>query len=167
MDILLAIREDGASDRLLVGHNVQMPLCNRPWDTECRQPTHLCGSDHRYLQEVSFVNVVSRVSTIDLGALPFSLLIVTEATAEGTLQQQGEQRFHVNNDLPFGLRVGDYNHDGYPDLLLPLGTEGHIELWENVQCEGSSCPGIDTSSLLSLGPDFDCILKKMDALFVL
>lgn len=140
LDVLLAVRDAGGMDTILVGHNIQMPLCVHPWDTDCRHATHLCVSDPGYLRDLSFVTPTAHVSTVRLGSASHNITAIFDGDAYLVLSA-GRQHFHIKRDEPFGLHVGDYNHDGFPDLLLPLHTEGHIELWENTRCEDASCPG--------------------------
>jgi hypothetical protein len=48
----------------------------------------------------------------------------------------GSSHFYVNEAAgrPLTIRVGDFNLDGYPDLLIPLvdsSNVSRIELWQN------------------------------------
>eukprot|EP00727_Mastigamoeba_balamuthi_P001957 m51a1_g11759 hypothetical protein (1610) ;mRNA; r:212279-222322 len=49
----------------------------------------------------------------------------------------------LSDALPVAVHAGDFNLDGYPDLLVPFvnssGEARHVQLWENVRCSSSTC----------------------------
>ncbi|EGC32339.1 hypothetical protein DICPUDRAFT_38530 [Dictyostelium purpureum] len=50
---------------------------------------------------------------------------------------------NIENGIPLIIHSGDYNIDGFPDILISLvdqdETTPHIELWQNIPCTSDLC----------------------------
>jgi len=129
---------DGTNDLLFpvyntntihIVYNIQMPLCssslfNENEDGSCRDPTSsagLCVADPQF-------NISSLTATTNQQ----HHVIVPLNTVNAQLAPQ-------TATVPLTVRYGDYNFDGYPDLLVPVINNGGayiIQLWENIPCTG-------------------------------
>ncbi|KAG0364322.1 hypothetical protein BC939DRAFT_458332 [Gamsiella multidivaricata] len=99
---------------IYVYYNQQVPLCTSKGQKECRQVTNLCVADPNFK-----FNVDPDHNT-DPGALVrFPLSDVLPEGQQLLLTDPG-----FKGKLPVAVHVGDYNLDGYPDLLVVSGTAG-------------------------------------------
>ncbi|KAL6065865.1 Integrin alpha N-terminal domain-containing protein [Balamuthia mandrillaris] len=108
---------------LIIVYNEQKPVCRGWWDSDCRPSTELCSADSNYLKDTKLL------------APHFSenVVHVPQAAFKGA-------RFykHPHLEMPITLRAGDYNLDGYTDLLIPvIDPHGRVfvQLWKNKACE--------------------------------
>ena len=48
---------------------------------------------------------------------------------------------HFTGALPFAIKLGDYNRDGFPDLLLTVikGTDTTIRVLTSMPCDSNTC----------------------------
>eukprot|EP01116_Phalansterium_solitarium_P000950 TRINITY_DN10777_c0_g1_i1.p1 TRINITY_DN10777_c0_g1~~TRINITY_DN10777_c0_g1_i1.p1 ORF type:complete len:720 (-),score=218.54 TRINITY_DN10777_c0_g1_i1:42-2201(-) len=126
------------NNSLQVVFNQQKPMCSvLGTQSGCRKSTALCASDSNWMLQLEPNNAVSSSRAV---------IVPTEAF--------GGRRFQPGSaGMPLTIRVGDYNLDGFPDLLIPTvwqrpdGSQAYtIELWQNVQCSDSTCGSSAASS---------------------
>jgi len=104
------------SSTIKIVFNKQKPMCSLlSKSKKCRASTALCAADPNF-------HLGDMYNATD----PYS----------NEVQLTAGDRFYFDNsmDRPLTLRVGDFNLDGYPDLLIPvIGKTGpsRIELWQN------------------------------------
>lgn len=110
-------------------YNQQQSLCRSIFGgSGCRRDTGLCQPDDTFTF-VTKVNSSASLDVVVVGAEQFS--------------SQGKRHYWTPS-LPGAptIRVGDFNLDRFPDLLVPVidanGTT-RIELWENVACTPATC----------------------------
>eukprot|EP01102_Stenamoeba_stenopodia_P008785 TRINITY_DN2564_c0_g1_i4.p1 TRINITY_DN2564_c0_g1~~TRINITY_DN2564_c0_g1_i4.p1 ORF type:complete len:629 (-),score=105.35 TRINITY_DN2564_c0_g1_i4:1706-3592(-) len=132
---------DGTNDLLFpvystntihVVYNIQMPLCSSSLFNEnnngaCRDPTSsagLCVADPQF----SISSLTATTNQQNHVVIPLSGVNAHLAPQTAT--------------VPLTVRYGDYNFDGYPDLLVPVVTSGGaymVQLWENIPCTEDLC----------------------------
>jgi integrin alpha FG-GAP repeat containing protein 1 len=135
-----------SSSTIHVVYNIQMPLCQGMFGSSnpvslatmsesesasgseskpCRQQDAMCTADpDYYISSLSATSNQAHHVVVDLSSGSAGLQF-------GTV---------VSN--PLTLRYGDYNFDGYPDLLIPVVTTNGdrvVQLWENVACTEETC----------------------------
>ncbi|KAJ3042449.1 hypothetical protein HDV00_007219 [Rhizophlyctis rosea] len=115
----------GSDCAIHVVHNRQMPLCETG-DVEkkgCRNPHDLCVADPEFEFDLgdSGAHITLKWTTI-IGSSSDSLRLT-------------HPQF---KDTPIPLRVGDFNNDGYPDLLVAT-TKGGVRLLKSVPCSAGLC----------------------------
>ncbi|GAA5877748.1 hypothetical protein JCM1840_003347 [Sporobolomyces johnsonii] len=114
---------------LSIAYNDQIPLCDSsPTSTgPCRDPEALCVADKNFSFNLSTDNNPS-FTRIPLSALFPSQTLVTSSTS-------------FRGAFPTAPQIGDYNIDGYPDLLLltQKGSSKTVNLLESRPCEKVSC----------------------------
>mmetsp|Transcript_30481 Transcript_30481/g.85328 ORF Transcript_30481/g.85328 Transcript_30481/m.85328 type:complete len:466 (-) Transcript_30481:1839-3236(-) len=104
-EALLTDRADCALENSIrVVYNTQKTLCASTYTSDdCRDQYELCASDPSY----TLGDFASRTPSGDV------VIAATEAF--------GPYRFYDRKSLPpLQLRVGDFNLDGFPDILVPL-----------------------------------------------
>lgn len=112
-------------------YNKQKQLCTGAKGEDpnsCRQSTNLCTADADY--------------NFDFNSSPENpayVIIPLDSIIKG-------EQFLLKDDsfkgtLPVPLRIGDYNHDGYPDLLIitSAGSETHASLLQSLPCSTPIC----------------------------
>ncbi|KAG0305341.1 hypothetical protein BGZ98_004275 [Dissophora globulifera] len=99
---------------IYVYYNQQEPLCTSKDQKECRQVTNLCVADPNF----SF-SVDPDHNTSPGALVQFPLGDVLPEGQQLLLSDPG-----FKGKLPVSVHVGDYNLDGYPDLLVVSGTPG-------------------------------------------
>jgi integrin alpha FG-GAP repeat containing protein 1 len=98
--------------------NKQKPVCTLfQKSSSCRSTTDLCTADANFRLGV-------------FNSTPPDPYFQEVSITSG-------DRFYFNDEIgrPLTLRVGDYNLDGYPDVLIPVISKtgsSRVELWENV-----------------------------------
>ena len=115
--------------------NVQMPLCGGVVaGSRCRRMTDMCTADPAFffadfaaLATTTNVSVVGRAA-FDAAGVRFYVAPAASRAAR-----------------PLSVSVGDYNLDGYPDLLVTVVNKSSphvpfVQLWESVLCNESTCP---------------------------
>jgi len=135
VDILLGLcyPADSCSvvnEMLIIYNNHPHELCNTPWITKhCTDSNELCSGDANYFG--GFINKETR----------------EEYTWTIEKKKFGKKRFFRHPHYPLTFHAGDYNLDGYVDLLIPLiddHGEIRMSMWENNAdgsfdiCSGSS-----------------------------
>lgn len=123
----------GISDECSLGiaYNVQVPLCSsspRESTGPCRDPEALCVADPNFQ-----FNLSPASENFDFTAIPISTLIphaklITTSTA-------------FRGILPVAPAIGDFNIDGYPDLLILTASSGsrNVNLLESRPCDRTAC----------------------------
>ncbi|KNC97918.1 uncharacterized protein SPPG_06908 [Spizellomyces punctatus DAOM BR117] len=111
-------------------HNKQIPLCTTTNLENCRNPHDLCKADESFTFD--FREDSGNHVKIPLGAI-----------------LQDDEKLVLNIDTmkgkqPVPLRIGDYNNDGYPDLLAT--TSKAIRLLASVPCSSELCGAAGVSS---------------------
>ncbi|KAF9357346.1 hypothetical protein BGX26_003894 [Mortierella sp. AD094] len=100
---------------IYVYYNQQVPLCTSKDQKDCRQVTNLCVADPNF----SF-SVDTDHNTNPGALVRFPLDGVLPDGQQLLLSDPG-----FKGKLPISVHVGDYNLDGYPDLLVVSGTPGN------------------------------------------
>jgi integrin alpha FG-GAP repeat containing protein 1 len=144
-----------------IAYNQQVPTCSSEASKfsadgklTCRGHGDMCRSDPDYAfdfanTEVSSSNCIYLEESTDIQSLlsiPLSSILSTSGDPQLLLHVPGEP------NIPLPLRPGDYNVDGFPDLLLTIHNStaapgvitrkaGHqVRVLENVPC-GSGIAG--------------------------
>lgn len=112
-----------------VAYNHQIPLCSSTQDLEsvepCRDAQQLCHADLNFSYDLSLgSSAYSSFSLEDI--LPSRPYIVTEDSS-------------FAGQLPLALKLGDYNKDGYPDILLIASDSSGADQGSPVMLESVSC----------------------------
>ncbi|KAG0035603.1 hypothetical protein BGZ81_005581 [Podila clonocystis] len=107
---------DRGSCSIYVYYNQQIPLCTSKDQKECRQVTNLCVADPKFT-----FNIDPDHNTNAGGLVQFPLGNVLPHGQQLVLNDPG-----FKGSLPVSVHVGDYNLDGYPDLLVVSGTPNNI-----------------------------------------
>lgn len=142
MDVVFATCDRQRCD-LVIAYNEQMPLCEREkrgmlsWPNmtapaRCRDEMQMCTRDVQFRLDLSEDSEL-------LARLPLDAL-----TGDAALLQYDEIGTLTR---PVGVRVGDYNRDGYPDVALltvparaPPGRT-RVHLLESTPCVRRGAPG--------------------------
>jgi len=157
IDLLLPIcnPEPSCSEEnaIYVIFNHQKHLCKGLWDDNCRHSSELCTPDMHYLSSLSLNSTPPQPAVVVIPKHMF-----------------GGSHFFTYGDLPLTLRTGDYNLDGYPDLLIPLlDGDGRIfiQVWQNVKCEPSNsnglCPHSSARSFVPIWQDMEALTSISNA----
>ncbi len=116
---------EGRTCYINIAHNEQMPLCNATSTTACRDPSQLCTADPDFK-----INFGRRIPVSEVLGEGWSLLMSDNSVVPAR---------------PISLAVGDFNKDGYPDLLIVAINEAREQseafLLQNVPCSGDNCHG--------------------------
>ena len=124
----------GSRCALNIAYNLQMPLCSRgdKLGTRCRDAGALCVADPEFRFDLDPSPSNAAFSQIPLGDLvSFAPIFVLEDVS-------------FRGKLPNPVRVGDYNQDGYPDVLIVSAdrigaSQGRVTLLESRPCDRLSC----------------------------
>ncbi|KAH8923939.1 hypothetical protein BT69DRAFT_119975 [Atractiella rhizophila] len=128
--------------QLITSHNVQIPLCSSTSSsptTKCRDLSNLCVPDPDFNFDFSPTSKTTIAYSIP-SILPQRPHLIHSA-APNTF-------YPSSNDLPIHIKLGDFNLDGFPDLLiLTARTEdgarnglGSVTILENRECgHGVEC----------------------------
>lgn len=115
VDMVVPACDNRGQCSIYVYYNQQMPLCTSKDEKNCRQVTNLCVADP------SFTFSPDPDHNNNPGALvQFPLDEVLPDNQRLLLVDPG-----FKGVLPVSVHVGDYNLDGYPDLLIVSGTPGN------------------------------------------
>jgi len=126
---------------LNIAYNQQMPLCNTAGgltasqaaqNTRCRDATNLCVADSQFAFDLS-----PEESNTAFARLPMSSLV-----ADAPYLVLSDPSFR--GSLPNPIRIGDFNKDGYPDLLIVSSSsssarQGPVSLLQSIPCSRTSC----------------------------
>jgi len=121
---------------IVLVNNVQLPLCGGVISSKtCRSMTEMCVADEDFFF-ADFSEMVTKTNVTVVQLKDFDKAGV---------------RF-VSNDQkttrPLSVSVGDYNLDGYPDLLVTVVNVSNdrvpfVQLWESVVCNSTTCPELN------------------------
>lgn len=118
---------------LHIAYNSQIPLCDSsvPDSQSCRDPEALCVADSHFSFDLSGSDDASSsaaMTTVPLSALLPGHELVVRSTA-------------FRGELPLAPQVGDYNIDGYPDLLVVAqkGRDRQAHVLQSRPCEAGAC----------------------------
>ncbi|KAH9465512.1 hypothetical protein Pst134EA_013395 [Puccinia striiformis f. sp. tritici] len=135
IDMVLSVCPTPNNCSINVAYNQQFPLCSGSSQSkssvQCRDPQNLCTADPDF--RFSFDSSQSGFTTLNIDHLFPSYKLVTELTKQD-----------FQGPSPVTIQTGDYNLDGYPDLLVivePIdgksskeGTQGTPYLLESYLC---------------------------------
>lgn len=131
VDLIITACPTDETCQLIVAYNQQVPLCSTTGslDEPCRDPEALCVADESFSFDLSTDEANSAMTTIPISSLiPGSTLLTTSTAFQG--------------HLPTPPAIGDYNIDGYPDILL-LTSSGtgrrNVNLLQSRPCDAVSC----------------------------
>ncbi|BGP45902.1 hypothetical protein JCM10450v2_001737 [Rhodotorula kratochvilovae] len=114
---------------LSIAYNAQIPLCDSsvPDSQACRDPEALCVADPSFAFDLSSSSN-GAMTTIPLSALLPGHELVTSSSA-------------YRGAYPVAPQIGDYNIDGYPDLLVVAqkGRDRLAYVLQSRQCEKGAC----------------------------
>ena len=114
---------------LSIAYNAQIPLCDSsiPDSQACRDPEALCVSDPSFAFDLSSSSN-GAMTTIPLSALLPGHELVTSSSA-------------YRGAYPVAPQIGDYNIDGYPDLLVVAqkGRDRLAYVLQSRPCEKGAC----------------------------
>lgn len=123
-----------------IAYNKQMPLCDASQNASvsaCRDPSQLCRADPNFSFDLS-AGSASFVQLSLKDILPkHPYMVLSDSSFSGT--------------LPIGLKLGDYNQDSFPDILLITSayskpSEGTPTLLKSVPCSNRMCGQQATSA---------------------
>lgn len=110
-------------------YNVQEAMCTSITGNgdDCIDSDDICG------EKIPFTlpNVVSSSSTNN------SVVVPSSAFGDYTFFWE----FPLSTNVPNTLRIGDFDCDGYPDLLIIVknSTSSSAQLWSSVECTEETC----------------------------
>lgn len=117
---------------LSIAYNNQMPLCEStmPADARCRDLESLCVADPDFSFDLSPSSSNPSFTQIPISSLLPSHTLVTSSTA-------------FRGSCPTPPQIGDFNIDGYPDLLVltssKSGRDKQAVILQSRPCEKVSC----------------------------
>eukprot|EP01094_Clydonella_sp_ATCC50884_P000453 TRINITY_DN1035_c0_g1_i1.p1 TRINITY_DN1035_c0_g1~~TRINITY_DN1035_c0_g1_i1.p1 ORF type:complete len:675 (-),score=195.64 TRINITY_DN1035_c0_g1_i1:406-2430(-) len=109
-------------------YNEQMEVCSGLWSTNCRSPSNLCDNTEYTLPDMD-------------NSTPSKDVVIVDGFSQGDSAEQTGVLWADDSLVPLTVRTGDYNIDGYEDLLVPLHTDAGahvVQLWKNVPCDDDS-----------------------------
>ncbi|CAG8492968.1 10051_t:CDS:10 [Paraglomus occultum] len=118
-----------SSCEIHTAYNRQIPLCTNKKDTNCRQAAQLCTADPKFTFDLRQSSDNDAYVVIKTDSLLGGGMIVTN---------DGE----FKGVLPVPIRIGDYNLDGYPDLLVISSKDGdsYVSLLRSEPCQDGCLP---------------------------
>ncbi|KAI8907014.1 hypothetical protein DFJ77DRAFT_514148 [Powellomyces hirtus] len=122
MDLIFPTCDD-KDCHIHVIYNQQIPLCSGDETKNCRNPHELCTADNAY----SFDFDDKSAGHVDL------LLSSITQTKERLVMVEKV----LKGEPPVPIRIGDFNNDGYPDLLVT--TTSGVRLLRSIPCTTSLC----------------------------
>ncbi|GJN88667.1 hypothetical protein Rhopal_001633-T1 [Rhodotorula paludigena] len=121
---------------LHIAYNAQMPLCDSVSSTSpaaCRDPEALCVADPSFTFDLSSSS--SSSSRALMTTIPFSSLLPSHTLSLSSSSFRGA--------YPTPPQIGDFNIDGFPDLLVVAASRGGRDrqafVLESRPCEKGSC----------------------------
>ena len=115
VDMVVPACDSHGQCSIYVYYNQQMPLCTSKDEKNCRQVTNLCVADPSFTFSPDPDH-----NTIPGALVQFPLADVLPENQQLLLVDPG-----FKGVLPVSVHVGDYNLDGYPDLLIVSGAPGN------------------------------------------
>ncbi|KAI9015217.1 hypothetical protein BC832DRAFT_196876 [Gaertneriomyces semiglobifer] len=125
MDIVFPTCTSDAKCHIHIVHNKQIPLCTEKLFTNCRHVEKLCTADDDFQFDFSEKSD---------GYVKISLQSLTSTKETFNLKSS-----HFKGIAPNPLRLGDYNNDGYMDILA-ITTAG-VRLLRSIPCDDNLCSG--------------------------
>ncbi|CAJ0845551.1 7606_t:CDS:10 [Entrophospora sp. SA101] len=111
-----------------IAYNKQKPLCSSKDETNCRKLSNLCEPDDDFRFNLNDDPDNDAYTIIDVkDLLDGGVIVIKDKSFKGM--------------LPVPIRIGDYNMDGFPDLLVisEKGTEHFVSLLESIPCTLEYC----------------------------
>eukprot|EP01114_Cavostelium_apophysatum_P009861 TRINITY_DN2316_c0_g1_i2.p1 TRINITY_DN2316_c0_g1~~TRINITY_DN2316_c0_g1_i2.p1 ORF type:complete len:678 (+),score=117.31 TRINITY_DN2316_c0_g1_i2:215-2248(+) len=154
MDLLFPVCQPYPScsdeNSLFIVYNIQKPLCKGllSKSDSCRPSDDLCTSDPNY-KLANMTTLENSWNTVvvpkEAFGYPDSFFYPDPRTSALT------------------LRHGDYNLDGYPDLLVPVVSNGksRVELYKSVPCNSQTCGSAAAEQNMRT---FEKVTEDVDAL---
>ncbi|RKO90225.1 hypothetical protein BDK51DRAFT_21778 [Blyttiomyces helicus] len=127
IDLVFPVCE-GSTCSIHVAYNKQIPLCASASQTGCRDPHDLCVADPAF--------------DFQFAADAETHVAITVASILGTGEHLATDAGLFKGPLPIPLRIGDYNNDGYPDLLVVTTLSdgsSKVRILESYPCASSVC----------------------------
>ncbi|KAJ1922577.1 hypothetical protein IWQ60_006443 [Tieghemiomyces parasiticus] len=134
VDLVFATCDNGGSSTAACGihvvYNQQKPLCKLGQKSDCRPATDLCSADADFQLDVGAITGSTGHVFIPLAdLLPGETLVTTDPNFHGALLLR--------------LQLGDFNYDGFPDLMVTTRTAATgiaaIRLLQSVPCSALFC----------------------------
>ena len=146
----------GAGCFINIAYNQQMPLCTPlvgltntvPESGRCREAGNLCVADTQFSFDLTQSDSNSVTMTPLMTATLLTLIQAFQSIPIASLVPSAPYLVlsdsSFRGQLPNPIRIGDYNKDGYPDLLLvtsqsPSAHQGYISLMESSECSKKAC----------------------------
>ncbi|ORX98916.1 integrin alpha N-terminal domain-containing protein [Basidiobolus meristosporus CBS 931.73] len=129
MDMVFPVCPNNDACEIHIVYNQQMPLCAKSNQGNCRKVGELCQPDVNFKFDLGLAEDNPGHVAVALKDLGITKPIMTSDA-------------NFNGILPVPLRIGDYNLDGHPDVLL-VTTEGKdsskMYLLQNEPCKSGRC----------------------------
>ncbi|ORX51249.1 hypothetical protein DM01DRAFT_176162 [Hesseltinella vesiculosa] len=141
---------DGHGCAIHTVYNQQIGLCSKldmnPDTSLCRQSQHLCVADPNFKFDLTKPKTENYMVYDLTPVLDASEYVLTQDTA-------------FRGDLPVPVHPGDYNLDGYPDLLIT--TNKRVLLLQSDLCTAATCP---TDAVQAAKRTFSLVVTGADSL---
>lgn len=143
IDMVITACPTAAKCSLNIAYNSQVPLCStspRSASGPCRDPEALCVADSNFSFNLNF----------EPNNHDFTSILISSLVPKNNLVTSTSTSASFRGTLPVSPQIGDFNIDGYPDLLLltsPTSSTGFrsITLLESKPCDRASCTAGEVS----------------------
>ncbi|GAA6047594.1 hypothetical protein JCM3770_001581 [Rhodotorula araucariae] len=129
IDMVISSCASAHSCAISIAYNAQIPLCDSsiPDSQPCRDPEALCIADPSFAFDLSSAST-GAMTTIPLSTLLPRHQLVTQSSA-------------YRGAYPVAPQIGDYNIDGYPDLLIVAqrGRDRQAHVLQSRPCDKGTC----------------------------
>lgn len=114
-----------------------MTLCHSRSDAKCRDLKNLCAPDDAFQFDFKNEHQVSQPCLFNIQG--YSIFALDSIVPNTFLIVNTEEHFKFPMHLP--IRLGDYDMDGYPDLLLLTGKNDgqQVNLLRSIRCDHDKC----------------------------